>query len=225
MRPNIFLGTCEGSTQYKKWYFEVMVDQVEPFLTAQPYHLRVGWALTEGYSPYPGGGEGWGGNGVGDDLYSYGFDGLHLWSGKENTKKKFGQNSFKAYDFFFLNLLNVSAFSWIKFKNQVQKTQIGSDFMFILKIKTWLNLCVCRTCSSPCCLLQSARPGSRGCSQLLFGSERAQHLLPYQRASCSGNVWELQPGRPFLPCCQLLRGHFVRGSLIILIFSWFIWQV
>lgn len=67
MRPNIFLGTCEGSTQYKKWYFEVMVDHVEPFLTAQPYHLRVGWALTEGYSPYPGGGEGWGANGVGDD--------------------------------------------------------------------------------------------------------------------------------------------------------------
>ncbi|KAI9548377.1 Ryanodine receptor 1 [Dissostichus eleginoides] len=82
MRPNIFLGTCEGSTQYKKWYFEVMVDHVEPFLTAQPYHLRVGWALTEGYSPYPGGGEGWGGNGVGDDLYSYGFDGLNLWSGR-----------------------------------------------------------------------------------------------------------------------------------------------
>lgn len=63
-----------------------MVDQVEPFLTAQPYHLRVGWALTEGYSPYPGGGEGWGGNGVGDDLYSYGFDGLHLWSGKKNIQ-------------------------------------------------------------------------------------------------------------------------------------------
>ncbi|KAM6946397.1 ryanodine receptor 1-like [Aplochiton taeniatus] len=82
MRPNIFLGTCEGSTQYKKWYFEVMVDQVEPFLTAQAFHLRVGWALTEGYSPYPGGGEGWGENGVGDDLYSYGFDGRHLWSGR-----------------------------------------------------------------------------------------------------------------------------------------------
>ncbi|XP_063059704.1 ryanodine receptor 1-like [Engraulis encrasicolus] len=82
MRPNIFLGTCEGSTQYKKWYYELMVDHVDPFLTAQPFHLRVGWALTEGYSPYPGGGEGWGGNGVGDDLYSYGFDGLHLWSGR-----------------------------------------------------------------------------------------------------------------------------------------------
>ncbi|XP_071216376.1 ryanodine receptor 1b isoform X2 [Salvelinus alpinus] len=81
VRPNIFLGTCEGSTQYKKWYFEMMVDYVEPFVTATPSHLRVGWALTEGYSPYPGGGEGWGGNGVGDDLYSYGFDGLNLWSG------------------------------------------------------------------------------------------------------------------------------------------------
>ncbi|XP_062393175.1 LOW QUALITY PROTEIN: ryanodine receptor 1-like, partial [Sardina pilchardus] len=82
MRPNIFLGTCEGSTQYKKWYYELMVDQVQPFLTAQAFHLRVGWALTEGYSPYPGGGEGWGSNGVGDDLYSYGFDGLNLWSGR-----------------------------------------------------------------------------------------------------------------------------------------------
>lgn len=58
-----------------------MVDYVEPFVTAHATHLRVGWAMTEGYSPYPGGGEAWGGNGVGDDLYSYGFDGLHLWSG------------------------------------------------------------------------------------------------------------------------------------------------
>ncbi|XP_031429541.1 ryanodine receptor 1b isoform X8 [Clupea harengus] len=81
VRPNIFLGTCEGSTQYKKWYFEMMVDYVEAFVTAQATHLRVGWAMTEGFSPYPGGGEGWGGNGVGDDLYSYGFDGLQLWSG------------------------------------------------------------------------------------------------------------------------------------------------
>ncbi|XP_004859111.1 ryanodine receptor 1 isoform X5 [Heterocephalus glaber] len=81
IRPNIFVGRAEGTTQYGKWYFEVMVDEVAPFLTAQATHLRVGWALTEGYSPYPGGGEGWGGNGVGDDLYSYGFDGLHLWTG------------------------------------------------------------------------------------------------------------------------------------------------
>ncbi|KAJ6664647.1 hypothetical protein lerEdw1_006220 [Lerista edwardsae] len=81
MRPNIFLGISEGSAQYRKWYYELMVDHVEPFITAEATHLRVGWASTEGYSPYPVGGEEWGGNGVGDDLYSYGFDGLHLWSG------------------------------------------------------------------------------------------------------------------------------------------------
>ncbi|EPQ17120.1 Ryanodine receptor 2 [Myotis brandtii] len=81
MRPNIFLGVSEGSAQYKKWYYELMVDHTEPFVTAEATHLRVGWASTEGYSPYPGGGEEWGGNGVGDDLFSYGFDGLHLWAG------------------------------------------------------------------------------------------------------------------------------------------------
>uniref|UniRef100_A0A8D0E9V2 Ryanodine receptor 2 n=1 Tax=Salvator merianae TaxID=96440 RepID=A0A8D0E9V2_SALMN len=81
MRPNIFLGISEGSAQYRKWYYELMVDHVEAFTTAEATHLRVGWASTEGYSPYPVGGEEWGGNGVGDDLYSYGFDGLHLWSG------------------------------------------------------------------------------------------------------------------------------------------------
>ncbi|XP_060047921.1 ryanodine receptor 2 isoform X1 [Erinaceus europaeus] len=81
MRPNIFLGVSEGSAQYKKWYYELMVDHTEPFVTAEATHLRVGWASTEGSSPYPGGGEEWGGNGVGDDLFSYGFDGLHLWSG------------------------------------------------------------------------------------------------------------------------------------------------
>ncbi|XP_035275276.1 ryanodine receptor 3 isoform X12 [Anguilla anguilla] len=82
MRPNIFLGMSEGSAQYRKWYYELMIDQVDHFLTSEPSHLRVGWANSKGYAPYPGGGEGWGGNGVGDDLYSYSFDGLHLWSGR-----------------------------------------------------------------------------------------------------------------------------------------------
>uniref|UniRef100_A0A673INN9 Ryanodine receptor 3-like n=1 Tax=Sinocyclocheilus rhinocerous TaxID=307959 RepID=A0A673INN9_9TELE len=82
MRSNIFLGMSEGSAQYKKWYFELIIDQVDHYVTNEPTHLRVGWATTKGYAPYPGGGEGWGGNGVGDDLYSYGFDGLHLWSGR-----------------------------------------------------------------------------------------------------------------------------------------------
>ncbi|XP_061602252.1 ryanodine receptor 3 isoform X2 [Cololabis saira] len=82
MRPNIFLGVADGSAQYKKWYYELVVDQVDHFVTGESTHLRVGWANTKGYAPYPGGGEGWGGNGAGDDLYSYSFDGLHLWSGR-----------------------------------------------------------------------------------------------------------------------------------------------
>ncbi|KAB1262046.1 Ryanodine receptor 2 [Camelus dromedarius] len=81
MRPSIFLDVSEGSAQYKKWYYELMVDHTEPFVTTEATHLCVSWASTEGYAPSPGGGEEWGGNGVGDDLFSYGFDGLHLWSG------------------------------------------------------------------------------------------------------------------------------------------------
>lgn len=72
----------EDSAQCRKWYFELLVEKAEPFVTAEPTHLRVGWACTEGYLPSPTGGDGWGSNGVGDDLYSYGFDGLHLWSGE-----------------------------------------------------------------------------------------------------------------------------------------------
>ncbi|XP_069548702.1 ryanodine receptor 2 [Brachyistius frenatus] len=86
MRPNIFLALGEDSAQQRRWYYELVVDHVDPFLTAEPTHLRVGWACTKGYQPRPTGGEGWGGNGVGDDLSSYGFDGLHLWSGSVGRK-------------------------------------------------------------------------------------------------------------------------------------------
>ncbi|XP_062257090.1 ryanodine receptor 2 [Platichthys flesus] len=81
MRPNIFLAMGDDSAQHRRWYYELVVDHVDPFLTPEPTHLRVGWACSEGYHPRPTGGEGWGGNGVGDDLCSYGFDGLQLWSG------------------------------------------------------------------------------------------------------------------------------------------------
>ena len=50
-----------------------------------PLHFRVGWGCTKGYVPYPGGGEKWGGNGVGDDLFSWGFDGSNLWTGGRST--------------------------------------------------------------------------------------------------------------------------------------------
>ncbi|RXN33037.1 ryanodine receptor 2-like protein [Labeo rohita] len=81
VRPNIFLCARDDCAQYRKWYYEVVVEKAEPFVTAEPTHLRVGWASTEGYHPSPTGGHGWGSNGVGDDLCSYGFDGLQLWTG------------------------------------------------------------------------------------------------------------------------------------------------
>ncbi|XP_072311661.1 ryanodine receptor 2 [Eucyclogobius newberryi] len=99
IRPNIFLGASEGSAQYKKWYYELIVDQAMAFMTAEATHLRVGWANTSGYGPCPSGGEGWGANGVGDDLYSYSFDGLHLWSGcVARTVSSPNQHLLKAED-------------------------------------------------------------------------------------------------------------------------------
>ncbi|XP_017777975.1 PREDICTED: ryanodine receptor [Nicrophorus vespilloides] len=85
VRPNIFVGRVAGSAIYQKWYFEVTVDHLEQTTHMMP-HLRIGWANSKGYLPYPGGGEKWGGNGVGDDLYSYGFDGAFLWMGGRNTR-------------------------------------------------------------------------------------------------------------------------------------------
>ncbi|XP_067007679.2 ryanodine receptor [Anabrus simplex] len=84
VRPNIFIGHVQGSAMYQKWYFEVTMDHIEQTTHMVP-HLRIGWANTAGYIPYPGGGEKWGANGVGDDLYSYGFDGANLWTGGRKT--------------------------------------------------------------------------------------------------------------------------------------------
>lgn len=83
-RPNIFVGHIDGSAIYQRWYFEVTLDHIEQ-VSHLPPHLRIGWANTKGYVSFPGGGEKWGGNGVGDDLYSYGFDGSFLWTGGRYT--------------------------------------------------------------------------------------------------------------------------------------------
>ena len=80
VRPNIFVGRRENSALYHKWYYEVIIDYIEQKTHMLP-HLRIGWANVIGYIPYPGGGEKWGGNGVGDDLYSFGYDGRYLWTG------------------------------------------------------------------------------------------------------------------------------------------------
>ena len=65
---------------YYKWYFEVHVENI---LRYPHTHLRVGWASTSGFTPYSTRGTaGLGGNGVGDDMFSWGFDGKNLWTGK-----------------------------------------------------------------------------------------------------------------------------------------------
>ena len=79
MRPNFYVGKVENSAMYRKWYFEVIIDHIEMVTHLEP-HFRCGWANTQGYVPYPSGGCKWGGNGVGDDLYSYGFDGQYIWT-------------------------------------------------------------------------------------------------------------------------------------------------
>ncbi|KAI8510298.1 hypothetical protein Bbelb_112140, partial [Branchiostoma belcheri] len=79
IRPNLYVGLADGGVHYTKWYYELVVEEVQQN-TSIPAHLRVGWANSSGFSPYPGGGEGWGSNGVGDDFHSYGFDGMHLWT-------------------------------------------------------------------------------------------------------------------------------------------------
>ncbi|ESO90186.1 hypothetical protein LOTGIDRAFT_123762 [Lottia gigantea] len=85
LRPNLCVGLCEGSAMYKKWYYEIVVINYE-YATHLPPILRMGWANTDGFKPYPGGGEKWGGNSIGDDLYSYAFDGQNLWTGKSASQ-------------------------------------------------------------------------------------------------------------------------------------------
>jgi len=77
MRPNILVGVEDGESMYKKWYFEVVIDHIEQVTHVQP-HIRIGWATTH-FQPSPGHGDGFSSNGIGDNTYSYGFDGRNVW--------------------------------------------------------------------------------------------------------------------------------------------------
>nr|XP_018669433.1 ryanodine receptor 3 [Ciona intestinalis] len=80
VQPNIFMGVSASCAQYKKWYYELLVEKIDPVCSSSGPHLRVGWGNTVGFSPYPVGGDYFGEAGVGDDIYSYGYDGLNLWT-------------------------------------------------------------------------------------------------------------------------------------------------
>ncbi|XP_053408017.1 ryanodine receptor-like isoform X6 [Mercenaria mercenaria] len=97
MKPNIYVGQCEGSSMYRKWYFEVVIDQFEEASHLPPL-LRIGWANSNGFVPYPGSGEGWGSNGAGDDLFSFAFDGVSLWTGAKPKQVRDLSLTFKKGD-------------------------------------------------------------------------------------------------------------------------------
>jgi len=78
MMPNILVGLVDGCALFKRWYFECEVEHLEQ-MTKYPPFLRVGWANTTGFRPFPGSGDGWGCMAVGDDFYSYGFDGCRMY--------------------------------------------------------------------------------------------------------------------------------------------------
>lgn len=80
-----FAHTLQGGSMYTKWYFEIFIDQLET-ISHQKASIRIGWGNTDGYTPHPVGGPGWGGISLGDDFYSFAFDGENLWTG---GKKKF----------------------------------------------------------------------------------------------------------------------------------------
>jgi ryanodine receptor 2 len=86
LRPNLQVGVEQGESMYKKWYFEVEIDFIESLKGSQP-HCRIGWASTD-FHPTPDGADGFSSIGVGDDVYSFGFDGANLWFGKFQTNKK-----------------------------------------------------------------------------------------------------------------------------------------
>lgn len=58
MRPNLFVGKVENSSMFRRWYFELEVDDIEQTSHLKP-HFRVGWANTLGYISYPSGGPKW----------------------------------------------------------------------------------------------------------------------------------------------------------------------
>ncbi|EDV29875.1 uncharacterized protein TRIADDRAFT_52741 [Trichoplax adhaerens] len=87
---NIYVGLFNGSAQHSKWYFEVAVDHVEPpsqdsvlcvaNKAASPIsHLRIGWRNIKEVH-HAEAGENWSGAGIGDSIFSYGFDGVNLWT-------------------------------------------------------------------------------------------------------------------------------------------------
>ena len=53
MMPNVCVGVVAGSSLFKRWYYETETEHIESCGGTEPF-LRVGWANTAGYKPFPG---------------------------------------------------------------------------------------------------------------------------------------------------------------------------
>ncbi|KFD64964.1 hypothetical protein M514_11549 [Trichuris suis] len=94
---NIFVSVTEGCAIFKRWYFEAELEYMDSMSSSYPRpHLRVGWASSAGYVAYPGSGKKWGCNGVGDDMFSFGFDGKNMYAG--GVKKTVGSRDLSRGD-------------------------------------------------------------------------------------------------------------------------------
>lgn len=56
MMPNVMVGVVEGSSLFKRWYFEAEVEHIEKMTKEIPY-LRIGWANSVGFKPFSGSGD------------------------------------------------------------------------------------------------------------------------------------------------------------------------
>ena len=94
MRTSFCISRHSDSATYPKWYYELELEHPASALSRDSAHFRVGWIALEYFSDLPfydssRRGEGTHSEdalslsegGVGDDLYSYGFDGRYVWTG------------------------------------------------------------------------------------------------------------------------------------------------
>ncbi len=78
----MYVGAKDNSALYSKWYYEVQLTQLVPEATINTPHFRVGWAHAHHFQPHSASsGCGVTDGGVGDDVFSIGFDGASFWVG------------------------------------------------------------------------------------------------------------------------------------------------
>ena len=54
VHPSVYVGVCDGSATYHKWYFEVQVTQLSASTReGEGLHFRVGWAHVTLFLPTP----------------------------------------------------------------------------------------------------------------------------------------------------------------------------